>query len=188
MKGNLFLRTAVVLAAVLAMTGLALGQAQSGNMYGKIVAEDGSALPGVAVMLSGEGPSLPFTTDSRGEFRFLQLAPGDHYQIKCELAGFTSLDQKDLVVNVGKNTELRIVLKVGKAEAQVTVTGEAPILDTRRIGTGATVSRAEMDAIPSARDPWVVVQTVPGVQIDRINVGGNQSGQQSLFTAKGSQI
>ncbi|MGH9364409.1 MAG: carboxypeptidase regulatory-like domain-containing protein [Thermoanaerobaculia bacterium] len=188
MKRNLLWRTALVLAAALAMTGLALGQAQSGNMYGKVVAEDGSALPGVAVMLSGVGPSLPFTTDSRGEFRFLQLAPGDRYQIKCDLAGFTSLDQKDLVVNVGANTELRIVLKVGKAEAQVTITGEAPILDTRRIGTGATISRAEMDAVPSARDPWVVVQTVPGVQIDRINVGGNQSGQQSLFTAKGSQI
>jgi carboxypeptidase family protein len=188
MKRNLLWRTALVLAAVLAMTGLALGQAQSGNMYGKVVAEDGSALPGVTVTLSGGGPVLPFTTDARGEFRYLQLAPGDRYEIKAELTGFTTAEQKGLIVNVGKNTELRIVLKVAKAEAQVTVTGEAPILDTRRIGTGATISRSEMDAIPSARDPWVVVQTVPGVQIDRINVGGNQSGSQSLFTAKGSQI
>lgn len=188
MKRDFLRSTALVFAVVLAMTGLALGQAQSGNMYGKIVAEDGSALPGVAVTLSGGGPTLDFTTDSRGDFHFLQLAPSSSYNLRCQLAGFTSVDQKGLIVNLGKNTELRIVMKVAKAEAQVTVTGEAPILDTRKIGTGATISRAEMDAIPSARDPWVVVQTVPGVQIDRINVGGNQSGQQSLFTAKGSQV
>ncbi|HEV2065085.1 MAG TPA: TonB-dependent receptor [Thermoanaerobaculia bacterium] len=187
MKRNLLWRIALVLVAVAAMTGLAFGQAQNGNMYGRVVAEDGSSLPGVAVQLSGGGPTLDFMTDSRGDFRFLQLAPGDRYEIKCELSGFGTVNQKNLIVNVGKNTELRIVMRVAKAEAQVTVRGEAPILDTRRIGTGATISRSEMDAIPSARDPWVVVQTVPGVQIDRINVGGNQSGQQSIFTAKGSQ-
>ncbi|HVG08455.1 MAG TPA: VIT domain-containing protein [Thermoanaerobaculia bacterium] len=35
--------------------------------------------------------------------------------------------------------------------------------------------------VPSARDPWAVLSTVPGVQTDRINVGGNESGQQSNF-------
>jgi hypothetical protein len=187
MKANLFLRTAVVLAAVLAMTGLALGQAQSGNLYGKVVAEDGSVLPGVAVTLSGVGPSLDFKTDSRGEFHYLQLAPSDSYNLNCELAGFGTVDQKGIVVTLGKNTELRIVMKVSKVEAKVTVTGESPIIDTRKITTGASIKRAEMDAMPTARDPWVVVQTVPGVQVDRINVGGNQSGQQSIFNAKGSQ-
>ena len=185
--GNLLRRTALVLAIVLAATGLALGQAQSGNLYGKVVAEDGSALPGVLVTLTGQGAPPPFTTDGRGEFRWLNLSPGDNYNLKCELSGFGTVDQKGIVVNLGKNTDLRIVMKVAKAEAQVTVTGESPVIDTRKITTGATVSRAEMDAIPSARDPWVVVQTVPGVQIDRINVGGNQSGQQSIFIAKGSQ-
>lgn len=187
MKGHVSLRFGVAVAVALAMTGLALGQAQSGNLYGKVVAEDGSAMPGVAVSLSGMGGSMTFSTDPRGEFHFLNLAPGDRYQLNCELSGFASVEQKGIVVTLGKNTELRIVMRVAKAEATVTVTGETPVIDTRKITTGATVSRAEMDAIPSARDPWVVVQTVPGVQIDRINVGGNQSGQQSIFIAKGSQ-
>ena len=78
-------------------------------------------------------------------------------------------------------------MKLSKVEATVTVTGEAPLLDTRKVGTGAVVNRQEMDMIPSARDPWVVMQTVPGVQVDRMNVGGNQSGQQSIFMAKGAQ-
>ena len=76
MRGNRFLKTALVVVAVLAMAGLALGQAQSGNIYGKVVAEDGSALPGVTVTLSGGGPTLVTATDSRGEFHYLTLAPG----------------------------------------------------------------------------------------------------------------
>src|SRR6202011_2316955 len=44
----------------------------------------------------------------------------------------------------------------------------------------------ELKSIPTSRDPWVVLQTIPGVQIDRINVAGSESGQQSNFSSKGS--
>ncbi|MDQ2979065.1 MAG: TonB-dependent receptor, partial [Acidobacteriota bacterium] len=188
MKETRYSRLVVPLAlAILAVAGLAFGQAQSGNIYGKVVAEDGSALPGASVSLSGGGAPQTYVTDSRGDFHFLQLAPGDMYVLKVEMSGFSSVDQSRVAVNLGRNTEVRIAMKVSKVEASVTVSGEAPLLDTRKVGTGAVINRQEMDMIPSARDPWVVVQTVPGVQVDRVNVGGNQSGQQSIFIAKGAQ-
>jgi Carboxypeptidase regulatory-like domain/TonB-dependent Receptor Plug Domain len=187
MKKTRFLRTAVFALALLAMAGLALGQAQSGNIYGRVVAEDGSALPGATVTLSGGGPTLVTTTDSRGEFHFLNLAPGTSYALRFELASFSTVDQTRVSVNLGVNTEIRVTMKLTKVEAAVTVTGQAPLLDTKKVATGTTVTRNEMDMIPNARDPWVVMQTVPGVQIDRLNVGGNQSGQQSIFVAKGAQ-
>jgi Ca-activated chloride channel family protein len=64
-------------------------------------------------------------------------------------------------------------------EDVITVTAESPLLDERRIGTGAVVSQAELEKIPTARDPWAVLQTTPGVLTDRINVGGNEGGQQA---------
>ncbi|HEY0512247.1 MAG TPA: carboxypeptidase-like regulatory domain-containing protein [Thermoanaerobaculia bacterium] len=51
----------------------------------------------------------------------------------------------------------------------------------RRISTGATVSQTELEKVPTARDPWAVLQSTPGVLTDRINVGGNESGQQSQY-------
>ena len=45
----------------------------------------------------------------------------------------------------------------------------------------------ELQSIPTARDPWVVMQTVPTVYLDRVNVGGAESGQQSNYNAKGAQ-
>ncbi len=186
MKRIVFLRTALIAVAVLAMAGLVFGQAGSGNIYGRVTTEDGSSLPGVSVTLSGVGPTVTTATDNRGEFHFLNLAPESRYMLKFEISGFATVERKDVAVNLGVNTNVRVAMKLAAVEATVTVTGEAPLLDTRKVGTGATVTRAEMDMIPTARDPWVVMQTVPGVQVDRINVGGNQSGQQSIFVAKGA--
>jgi Ca-activated chloride channel family protein len=68
----------------------------------------------------------------------------------------------------------------------ITVTAENPLLDTRKIYTGATVSQTELEKIPSARDPWAILQATPGVLADRVNVGGNESGQQSAFVSSGA--
>jgi hypothetical protein len=185
MKGNQLRLTAIVGICLLAVAGLAFGQAKSGNIYGRVVAEDGSALPGVTVTLTGGGAPMVFVSDSRGDFRFINLAPSTDYKLKFELDNFATVE-RDVAVNTGINTDVRVGMKLAKVEASVTVSGEAPLLDTRKVGTGAVITREEMDSIPSARDPWVVVQSVPGVQIDRVNTGGNQSGQQSIFVAKGS--
>jgi signal transduction histidine kinase len=44
------------------------------------------------------------------------------------------------------------------------------------------ISQTDLEKIPTARDPWAVLQSTPGVLVDRINVGGNESGQQSAYT------
>ena len=38
--------------------------------------------------------------------------------------------------------------------------------------------------MPSSRDPWALMRTIPGVLVDRVNVAGSESGQQSQFVAK----
>ena len=40
--------------------------------------------------------------------------------------------------------------------------------------------------LPNSRDPWAFMRAVPGVQIDRVNQAGSESGQQSGFIGKGS--
>ncbi len=64
-------------------------------------------------------------------------------------------------------------------EDVITVTAESPLLDERRISTGANVSAADLEKIPTARDPWEVLQAVPGVLPAGINVGSDESGQQA---------
>ena len=56
----------------------------------------------------------------------------------------------------------------------------------RKLGVGATISAPELEKIPSARDPWAMLTQTPGVRSDRINVGGNEGGQQAVFTTAGA--
>src|SRR5262249_39243585 len=67
-------------------------------------------------------------------------------------------------------------------------TGEAPVVDTKKTSTSSAFSQDYLKNVPTARDPWVILDQTPGVDVDRINVGGNQSGQQSIFTSKGGSF
>ena len=69
---------------------------------------------------------------------------------------------------------------------QVQVSVESPVVDPKRDNVSTTITNEELQNIPSARDPWVVLQTVPGIIVDRVNVGGSESGQQSNYVAKGA--
>lgn len=68
----------------------------------------------------------------------------------------------------------------------ITVCAESPLLDERRISTGATVTQAALERIPGASDPWAVLGSTPGVLTDRVNVGGNESGRASFAVGQGA--
>ena len=170
-----------LLVALLAVS--AYGQSQSGNIFGKVTDNSGAGLPGVTVTLTGVGAPQTTVTDNDGDFRFINLSPGQ-YSVKAELAGLGTATRSGITVNIGRNADITMQLNPSVSQT-ITVTAEAPLLDTRRTGTGATVTQVELEEIPSARDPWVILQQVPGVLMDRINVGGNESGQQSGFVSKG---
>src|SRR5262249_40549257 len=155
----------------------ASAQFQTGNIYGKVLAKDGSALPGVTVTLTGVGAPQTGTTDAQGSFRFPNLSPGT-YAIKPELSGFASATPTGVSVRGGANADVTLTLNPSVTES-ITVTGEAPLLDVRKAGTAINVSRVELQEVPTSRDPWTILQQSPGVLVDRMNVGGNQSGQQS---------
>jgi len=161
----------------------AYGQIQSGNIFGSVVADDGSALPGVTVTLTGLGAPQVTVTDAQGRFRFINLSPAS-YTLRAELAGYGTATRSGVTVSIGRNADVSMTLNPSVSQT-ITVTAEAPLLDTRRTGTGATVTEVELEEVPSARDPWVIIQQVPGVLMDRINVGGSESGNQSQFVSKG---
>ncbi len=172
-----------VLLFLVASSG-AFAQLQSGNLFTKVTDEQGTLLPGVTVTVSGNGAPQVQVTNAQGEARFLGLAPGT-YALETQLEGFSTLNYPNVVINVGRNTSLELTLSAA-VEYQITVTTETPILDSKRISTGSTVSSTELEKIPTARDPWAVLQSTPGVLTDRINVGGTESGQQSQYIGPGS--
>src|SRR5258708_3934195 len=159
-------------AALLLLLALpALAQLQSGNLYGTVKDPSGATLPGVPVPLTGTGAPQVQVPDAQGRFRFPGLAPASNYAVKAEIQGFSPLESTGIVINVGRNTDIELQLSAA-VEDVINVVAESPMLDTRRISTGTTVSNSDLERIPTARDPWAVLQSTPGVLTDRINVGG----------------
>jgi Ca-activated chloride channel family protein len=106
-----------------------------------------------------EGLSAPTVavTDAEGRARIPGLPPGD-YRVKAELEGFdaTVID----TVEVAQASRTKVDAKLDAAsEEVVTVTAESPLLDERRITTGATVSPRDVARLPGSREPKPALQT-----------------------------
>ena len=144
----------------------------------------GGVLLGASVEVTGPQDFFE-VTDIRGEAHFLNLAVGT-YQVRVTLQGFRPYVSENVPVVAGGSVALRVTLAVAGQEEDVEVSAPSPVIDPRRQTTETHVTLEELQNIPSARDPWVVLQTIPSIIVDRVNVGGAESGQQSNFTAKGA--
>ncbi|MEZ5292733.1 MAG: carboxypeptidase regulatory-like domain-containing protein [Vicinamibacterales bacterium] len=163
----------------------AFGQVYQGRIEVTVVDPSGSVLPGVTVTIAGP-QNTTAVTDARGEVRFLNLPTGT-YSVTSVLSGFVDYSNSDVQVVAGGSVNLKVPMRLAGVQETVSVSAETPVIDIRRQTTQTNVTLEELQNIPSARDPWVVMQSVPSIVVDRVNVGGSESGQQSNFTAKGAQ-
>jgi len=175
----------VAVLAVALLPILSLAQAKGGDIYGTVVLADGSKVPGVMITLIGNmiGKKSTISSD-QGNFRFLVLPPG-MYELKFELEGFKTIIRKDITIELGKTVTLNVMMETTTLKEEVIVTGKVGQIDTRKTQVGVNVSRDMVDAVPTARNPWTVLSSLPGVMVDRVDVGGADSGQQSNFIAGG---
>jgi len=124
--------------------GLAGGYA---NLYATVIDQRGSPLPGATLMLSkGEGTAVQ-NSDAKGQARFTGIADGS-YSMTVQLGGFSTIQYPNVVLNNGRNTTIEVTLESAEEDV-ITVTGETPLMDERRISTGATVTQTELEKIPS---------------------------------------
>jgi hypothetical protein len=162
-------------------------QVSTGEIFGKVTDSTGALLPGVTVTIASPALLQPqaVVTAASGGYRFPSIPIGS-YSVTFELTGFKKLVQNDVLIQAGFNAEINGRLDISTMEETVTVSGVSPIVDTKSNTLGSNFGRDLLDAIPSARDPWVILEQTPGMVMDRENVGGNQSGQQSSFSVHGS--
>lgn len=181
-----FCRAAAAALAVLFVPGMASAQLTS-EIFGRVTDSTGGVVPGVTVTLSGPSLITPQSTVSldSGGYRFPNIPIG-LYTVTFELPGFKRFVRENVRVETGFTAEINARLDVSTVEETVTVSAAGPIVDTRSTTTGQTFNREMLERIPSARDPWVVLEQTPGILMNQQNVGGNKSGQQSTFIAHGT--
>ena len=187
-----------ILVFAVALTAIAasplLAQQASSGMQGKVVDESGLSLPGVTILVTHEqsGMFRQVVSSADGTYYVTGVLPGP-YKVGAELSGFTRFE-RSVQLAVGNVSAIDITLKVGGLEETLTVTGQAPLVDTQTTQVGANIDQEELAALPIANRNWTMaVGLTPGVQVsqssasfacDSIIVGGgsNRSGN---FTVDG---
>ena len=183
-------RHRLLAAAVLSAFVAALpapGAAQpTGGVDGVVLDATGGVLPGarVSLVLPGRGVRREQTAGPSGRFGFRGLEPGA-WSITAAHPGFDDSPLAEVVVDAGSVVEIRLQLALAGITESVAAVSRR-LLDLRGSGVRETLDRPLLEDLPNTRDLWTVLEQTPGIMMSKINVGGAESGQQSLFSAAGS--
>jgi len=149
--------------------GLLAQSRESGVIQGRITDSGGGALPGVNVVVSSVTLMGVRTvvTDHDGKFRALAL-PGGNYTIEATLSGFDTMKKTDVILHVGTTATVDLVLNQTTLENQITVTGEAPIIDVQDAALAKTfLTKDVLQNIPTMQNTLQIMALAPGALIRR---------------------
>lgn len=164
-------------------------QSGVGTIQGAVFDQTGGALAGATVTVTdvARGISRPYTTDSAGQYVALNLTPGT-YTVRAEAKGFQTVQNSNVVVEVGKNIRIDLTLQPGAQTQTVTVTSEAPAVDTSDAVLGGTVENSVMNALPlNGRNFQRLVELRPGI-VTAIGSGTGLSSTNGLRTGDDLQL
>ncbi len=161
----------------------AFAQGGRAEINGTVVDAQKAVLPGATVTVTNEDTGLVREAVAGGDGRFAipQLLPGT-YTIRAELSGFQPMVRNGMVVRVGEELTVALTLSLAGVTETLTVTAEAPLVESTSNRIGTNITSNEIDSLPSAnRSQFSLMQTIPGL-VPTLQIGSFEGGQ---FSANG---
>jgi hypothetical protein len=148
-------------------TGIACAQGvgASGSIAGTVTDPSGAVLTNATVTATdvGKGIKHSANSDNNGHFEIPGLAPAT-YNVSVANAGFQTVIQKGVVVNVGQTVSLDFQLKVSSAVSSLEVTTEPPVVETDKAAQANTITEQYIRDLPiDRRDYLTYTLLAPGV-------------------------
>ena len=151
--------------ALVAAAAPAHAQQTTGTIAGRLVDDQGAAVPGVTV--TGRNVQTGYVrtavTDGEGVYRLTALPIGT-YDVVAELQGFSKVENKGIVLNVGQTLDVDMTLKLATVQEAITVSGETPLIETSSSSVGGVVDVGRIESLPlNGRQFANLAATIPGV-------------------------
>ena len=170
---------------IVALASAALGwpvlaQETRSAIYGRVMDAQAAvvASANVRVTNADTNTTTPLTTNATGYYEANLLLPGN-YQVSAEAPGFRVTVRRGVVLTVASRVEINFTLEVGAVTDTVTVTAEAPVLDTATASSGRVVDNRTQAFVPvSSSNVTLFARMAPGVQSNgevRVIGPGDQS-------------
>jgi len=163
---------------------------ETGEIKGRTVDENGEGLPGVQI--TAKSPNLQGSRQvisiTDGQFT-LPLLPVGTYTLTFNCDGFNPIIQENVVVHLGRVTDLKVTMHVTSIQEEVVVTATPPLIDKTSTDTSFYLGDEDLEKIPvQNRNIVDVSKFVPGVTGVRVNTrrGVSTQGQPS-FRGEGEE-
>jgi hypothetical protein len=158
----------------------AQAQTFTASLRGTVVDPQGAAVPGAEVKLASETRNFArtFTTSSAGEYSF-PLLPPDTYSLAVEKAGFQKYIRSGIVLGLGQSSAIDVAMALGRVSQELTVTENAPILETQNANVSIPITARETLELPTnsgKRNPFWMV---------RLNSSVSSSAEDQVFNGGG---
>jgi hypothetical protein len=176
------------LAGILLLPNIVAAQA---TIAGVVRDVSGAVLPGVTVEASS--PALiekvrSVVSDGAGQYRITDLPPGS-YSLTFALTGFTTVKRDGVTVSGSGVIPVNIELRVGTLQETITVTGEAPLVDTQSVRREVVLNSETLNTLPATRGYGSALAAVPALSIGGVAGAGATTAPTTpdmmFFTAHG---
>ncbi len=161
----MFKRAAIAIIGICLAAMPGWSQESRGTVLGRVTDSSGLVVPDATVQISNiaTGVTVKGSANGEGNFFFSFLIPGT-YQIIAEKTGFKRFQRDGIEVHVNDRLEVNIPLQLGVVSDTVTVTEEAPLLDTTSASVGRVVDSKEVRELPMNHgDPDNLIRLSGGV-------------------------
>src|SRR5262245_30575878 len=188
----------VICALSLLLCGLGnsvFAQEFRGTITGEVTDQSGAPLESAKVILTNVERNIPTetTTNSAGRYTVQYLLPGN-YQLAVEKNGFKRFVREKIVINSADRLGLDIALQIGNVTEAITVTSQAPVLQTETASRTALIENRVLENVPTnGRNLYQLQYTLPGViknstywgsmelyafgNINGVSISGGRSGE-----------
>ncbi|MBI4458725.1 MAG: carboxypeptidase regulatory-like domain-containing protein, partial [Acidobacteria bacterium] len=141
--------TMIVLGLVFLFSSAALAQTATGSITGTARDTSGAVVPNATVTIKHLESGLTRTaeTDANGNYSVPSLPVGQ-YEVTSEKEGFKQQVRRGITLVVGQQAVVNMTLEVGNVAQQVTVTAEAPLVNTTLSSTSGLVGEKEVKDLP----------------------------------------
>jgi len=166
---------ALGIGVVVAWLGTATLAAQAaGSITGTVSDESGAILPGVTIEVTNTATNQVRSaiSEADGHYTIRQLPPG-RYLVKATVGGFKIVLREGVTVTVETAARVDLQMSVGALEESVTVTAEAPLVETRSATLGTVIDEKKIVELPlNGRNFTQLGTLMPGVVAPPAALGG----------------
>jgi hypothetical protein len=180
-KSMLWVALAMLVVSALVAPQAASAQAVYGSIFGTVTDASGAVVANATVTVSNpaKGVSVSAQSDASGEYRVQHLIP-DTYNVTAEATGFSKKTTENVVVYADTAPKVDIALAIGSASNTVTVSADAPLLQTEHTDVNTILNERAVETLPNLNRNFTAFELLtPGTTYIGWGVDESQNPQRS---------